>query len=173
VDAQAAREARPHGRVPFGVPRQVWPTGPEDLIDAAALLEGQAAQAETSLASAHGGVRGADSHQAFQVGSVDEQVGIVDVQHLDQRLSGLVHSLGKAGCPDVQQAFEGAEVAALNPLQSRLNRPGGQRGPRGQSQLAEDALDVVGYRARAQAQGKPDLGVCLAARDQGRDLLVA
>ena len=173
VDAQAAREARPHGGIAFGVPRQVRPTSTEDLVDAAALLERQAAQPEASLAPAHRGVRGPDGHQAVQVGSIHEQVGVVDVQHFHQHLGGPIHSLGEAGRADVEQTLEGAEVAALNPPQSRLDGPGGQRRPRRQAQLAQDALDVVGHSARAQAQGEPDLGVGLATRDQDRDLPVA
>jgi hypothetical protein len=173
VDAQATRKAWSHGRIAFGVACQVRPPRAEDLVDAAALLEGQAAQTEASLTPTDRGVRGTDRHQTVQVGSRHEQVGVVDVQHLHQHLRGLIHGVGEAARADVQQAFEGAEITPLILPQSHLDGPGGERRARGQLQLAQDALEMVGDRARAQAQRQPDLRVCLATPDQRRDLPVA
>jgi hypothetical protein len=173
VDAQPPREARPDGGIAFGVAGQVRLPGAKDLVDATALLERQARQAERPQASTNRRVRRADRHQAVQLGSIHEQVRVVHAEHLDQHLCRLVHGLGKAARADVQQALERAEIAIVGPPQPGLGRPGGQRRPRRQAELPQDAIDVVGHRAGAEGELHADLRVCLAAGHQRGDLQVA
>jgi hypothetical protein len=131
LDAQPTREARPHARVAVGVTGQVWLARPKDLVDATVLVQRQSAQPEGALAQADRSMGRADGDQAVQVGSIHEQVGVVDAQPVDQHLGSLIHRLAEAARANVQQALERAEVTILSPARAGLGGPGGERGARG------------------------------------------